>query len=227
MSISNGSVDMKRPRRLLFGAGLLLLILETAKQIYLYTEVFKGSYNIWYLPFQLCSMPMYLCLAYPVLDMRGKAGLKTAAATFMQDYGVLGGIMALIVRDGFTWPEHPLLTAHGYIWHVILILIGLFIWRNGLSDPSLRGFLRSTGLFFFFAAAAEVLNVALRGYGDCDMFYISPYHLSSQPVFRDIDRVLGKIPGIGIYLMCIVLGAGIIHFCFSFKAVRSRFLMIK
>ena len=47
MSISNGSVDMKRPRRLLFGAGLLLLILETAKQIYLYTEVFEGSYNIW------------------------------------------------------------------------------------------------------------------------------------------------------------------------------------
>ena len=215
------------PRVIIPGAGLILVLMELAKQLFLYTTVFEGHYNIWYLPFQLCSMPMYMALLSGILYRRGCQGQARILFTFMQDFGILGGVAALIVHDGFTWPEYPLLTLHGYVWHVMLILIGICIYRHGLSDLSLRGFIQAALLFLFCAALAQVLNIGLRGLGDCDMFYISPYHLSAQPVFRDIDAVLGRLPGMIIYLLCVILGGGIIHLCFSLKAVRSRFLVVK
>ena len=76
---------------------------------------------------------------------------------------------------------------------------------------SLRGYLKSLVLFLFCAVLAELINISLRSYGDCDMFYISPYHLSSQPVFRDIDAIVGRPLGIVIYLFCVMAGAGLIH----------------
>ena len=238
---------LKFPHDLIKGVGLLLLLLEVLKQLYLYFIVFDGHYNVWYLPFQLCSMPMYMCLIYAALlkaelkrggapgeeaglalvktgrgdKVHKEAGTRSKAskardlgrvlALFMQNFGILGGVAALIVHEGFTWPQHPLLTAHGYVWHILLIALGLYIWRMGLSDMSLRGYLKSLALFLFCAALAELINISLRGYGDCDMFYISPYHLSSQPVFRDIDAIVGRPLGIVIYLFCVMAGAGLIH----------------
>ena len=227
--------------RVLFCTGLLLLCMELWKQLYLYFAVFGEHYQVWYLPWQLCSMPMYLCLLYgihgahPDQHRRKQKNAKTKMspaddvripgrkeyaraeerkriiATFLADYGFLGGVAALIVHTGFTFPAHPLLTLHGYLWHVILIFLALFITKNRLSDTKKTGFLKTLPLFAAAAAVAEGLNLLLHSFGDCDMFYISPYHLSSQPVFSDIDRLIGRIPGIFCYLACVILGAFFVH----------------
>ena len=54
-----------RPENVLFSCGLLLAFFELYKQGFLYFVVNGRCYNWWYFPFQLCSIPMYLCLAYP------------------------------------------------------------------------------------------------------------------------------------------------------------------
>ena len=223
------------PRVLLRLAGLLLLLLEIWKQLYLYLIVFDGHYNVWYIPFQLCSRPMYMCRLSSSHrnashgdrrnwkeDGRARGRALSVIATFMQDFGILGGIAALVVHEGFTFAEHPLLTAHGYIWHVLLILIGLYIWRQGLSDLSPSGCLRSCGLFLGCAAVAELINVVFHEYGDCDMFYITPYHLSSQIIFRDIDAMIGRPMGIVVYLICVMLGAGIVHGALKYLSFRKQ-----
>lgn len=195
--------------------GLLLLFMELWKQLYLYLFVFDRQYRVWYLPWQLCSMPIYLCLIYGVgmlvSGRKGSSHTFRPLAVFMADYGLLGGIAALLVPDGFTWPEHPLLTLHGYLWHVLLILLSLYLTLRGLSDIRKRAFLKTLPIFFTAALVAEVLNVLLHPFGDCDMFYISPYHLSSQPVFREIDSVIGRGPGILLYLAAVILGAFLCH----------------
>lgn len=147
--------------------------------------------------------------------------LLPVLALFLRDYGVLGGIAALIVHAGFTWPDHPLLTMHGYLWHIILILLGALLTRHGLCPKGLRSFWRTVPLFLLLSAMAEGINVLLHPYGDCDMFYISPYHLSSQPVFHQIDAVIGRIPGIAVYLTCVVLGAFLVHGCFCIWEKRK------
>ena len=76
--------------RLLFFCGLLLAVIELYKQLFLYWIVNDGCYDWWYFPFQLCSVPMYLCLLLPLASQR----LRPVFCTFIQDFGLLGGVMA-------------------------------------------------------------------------------------------------------------------------------------
>ena len=84
---------------LLFFCGLLLAISEIYKQLFLYEIVNGGRYDWWYFPFQLCSIPMYLCLLLPLLSFSGLQSLRLAVYTFLQDFGLLGGVMALLDSD--------------------------------------------------------------------------------------------------------------------------------
>ena len=234
----------RRHGLVLLCTGLFLCAAEIWKQLYLYFFVFH-SYNIWYLPWQLCSMPLYLCPAYALLSFwkhhsfrnrnisdrtactaaqRSEAHLsamQSCIAAFLADYGMLGGIAALIVHSGFTFPDHPLLTLHGYLWHITLILLSLYLTKNRLFDTKRAGFLKTLPLFFASAGIAEFLNIGLHRFGDCDMFYISPYHLSAQPVFSDIDRMLGRVPGIFIYLAAVVCGAFLVHLLLGIIQARQ------
>ena len=194
--------------RLMVTAGILFGCLELLKQWYLVTAVFPDRYPVWYVPFQLCSMPIYLGLLYPFFPER----LKRAAETFLVDFGLLGGAAALIVRDGFTFPEHPALTLHGWVWHLLMCALAIILWlRQTPGQSSPRGFAGTLPLLAVLALIAEGINVILHPFGDCDMFYISPYHLSSQPFFHDVDVVIGRPLGILFYLFAVILGAAIIH----------------
>lgn len=192
--------------------GVIFLILEILKQIYLFFVVWEGEYNVWYFPFQLCSMPIYMCRM--VGDNKSDLsfqGITDALIGFLRDYCFLGGLMALIVREGFTFSDYPLLTAHGWIWHILMIALAVYLFMFNQKDISFKGFLRETIVFLICSAIAMGLNIALKEKGDCDMFYISPYHLSSQPVFSGIDAIIGRSLGIMVYLMSVVLGAFIVN----------------
>jgi hypothetical protein len=52
------------------------------------------------------------------------------------------------------------------------------------------------------------------------MFYISPYHPSSQPVIHELALAFGIIPANLIYLMLIILGGFLIHLLFSRSRLR-------
>ncbi len=203
---------------------------EIWKQIYLYAAVFDHTYRVWYFPFQVCSIPMYLCIIRYFLKKPGQKKMRDAMDIFLQDFGMLGGIAALLVPDGFTHPDHPLLTMHGYLWHVLLIIISVLVFaehrgtakeaadrknaKSGTGEwirTEIGRFALGEKLFLGLAVIAELINIVLHPYGDCDMFYISPYHLSSQPVFREIDRQIGRGCGIIVYLFAVITGAALIH----------------
>ena len=60
----------KREDLQLLAAGLLLLCAELWKQYVLTFRIGGGAYQWWYFPFQLCSLPMYLCLLIPFCRKR-------------------------------------------------------------------------------------------------------------------------------------------------------------
>ena len=226
--------EMKRGS-VVAAAGIVFFILEILKQLGLWLVEYHGSYNVWYFPFQVCSMPIYLGLWYGLLyyrrgeEIKEKPGsddktfkLRQVLLTFLCDYGMLVGALALIVHDGLIHPGYPLLTLHGFVWHILMVLLSIYIFATGLSDLSLKGYFLTVPLFLGLAAIAELINIILHPYGDCDMFYISPYHVSSQIVFCDIDRSIGRIPGIFVYLFAVMLGAFIVHFfTLLFKKMHS------
>lgn len=226
-----------RPERLLFACGLLLALSELYKQGFLYFAVNGRRYNWWYFPFQLCSIPMYLCLVYPLAARGQRKSLKHIApigrcktqppeawpettpaarilATFLQDFGLLGGFMALAFPEGFLYPYRTL-TLHGFLWHFLLIFLGVYCASRRLSDFGESGFARCLPLYLACCLIATGINTAvqLTVYPDsyADMFYINCFFPSEQPVFSQISLALGNLWGHVAYLLASCLGAFFIH----------------
>lgn len=193
--------------RLLFGCGFFLAACELYKQIFLYVVINGRQYDWWFFPFQLCSIPMYLCLLLPFCR---EGRLKIILYTFIQDFSLLGGIAALIVPEGFSH-IHWSLTVHGYVWHILLVLIGLAVAAAGCSDKSRMGFARIIPVFAICCCIATLINLGAPGHGRADMFYITPYYPTTQPVFHEIALVIGTTPANLLYLLSVCLGGYLVH----------------
>ena len=197
--------------RLLFFCGVILAASEIYKQLFLYYVVNQEQYDWWYFPFQLCSLPMYFCLLLPLVKNRR---LQLIILTFMQDFNLLGGIMALAEPSGLLHP-YWFLTLHGLLWHILLIFIGLLIGFSHESDSSFTGYGSTLPLFLICCGIATLINVTAKPLGQADMFYISPYYPNNQAVFYTISQKLGVLPGNIIYLLSICAGGLLFHMIFA------------
>lgn len=64
-------------RRILLGVGLFLMFCEGYKLLFYYYVIGHGSFQWWVFPFQLCSIPMYLCVAANLPTAKPYAGRST------------------------------------------------------------------------------------------------------------------------------------------------------
>ena len=219
--------------RMLLACGWVLVIMEVYKQLFLYFRVSSGTYDWWYFPFQLCSMPMYLCILLPLI-CRGTSGLSSAVLTFLAGYTFTGAAAALIFPEDFLRPQMSL-TLHGFIWHGLLLFISLTIALSGMADLTLKGWARSTVLFLVMCAAAVVINVltepvmaasyaeGLIPHNYAAMFYLNPYHLSPQPLVGTIQKSAGIPLGLALYISAIIAVSGAADLVFSrLKAVSPH-----
>lgn len=195
--------------------GAVLALSELYKQLFLYHIVSRGRYDWWYFPFQLCSLPMYLCLLLPLFRSNAFGRILT---TFIRDFGLLGGIMALVEPSGLFHPYWTL-TLHGLLWHVMLIFISLFLTfavggESRGEDHSLLSYLQMLPLFAVFCIIATLINTLSRG--AADMFYISPYYPVTQIVFDKISILYGTGFGILVYLLSVCLGGLVCHMALGF-----------
>ena len=111
----------KTNKYLLFGIGLFLLIAEIYKQLFYTFYIEHGSYRFDRFPFQLCSIPMYLCLVVPWLK---PSKLKQALYTFIASFGFMGGFVSYFSPESMCL-SYWCLTLHCFTWHILLIFLGL------------------------------------------------------------------------------------------------------
>lgn len=204
--------------RILAVTGWILALLEAYKQLFLYNIVNCGAYDWWFFPFQLCSVPMYLCILLPFLEK----GIRKTFMTFMSGYAFVSAAAALI------YPEDMLrtyvsLTVHGFLWHGIILFISLLIFFTGEADASFGGLLKAAGLFAFLCFVAVLLNMATvplmeaypEGHAWTAMFYLDPYHYSLQPLVAGVQKNAGIPAGLVLYALVIAAVSSIVTFVFS------------
>ena len=215
--------------RLLAVCGWVLAIMEVYKQLFLYHVVNGGVYDWWYFPFQLCSVPMYLCMLLPLL-CRGTDDVKSSAAgpvlTFLAVYTFIGAAAALIIPEDYL-RSYVTLTLHGFIWHGLLLFISLTVLLSGMADLSPRGFARATACFLLMCAAALCINILTEpvmnaAYAEgliphqyAAMFYLNPYHLSPQPLVDIIQKSAGIPLGLALYVAVIIAVSGLADYLFG------------
>ena len=188
--------------RLLFLLGLLLAFSEGYKQLFLTLIVGHGTYDWWYFPFQLCSLPMYFCLILPFLP----ASSRQVLYTFMYSYNLPGAILVFVWPDGLMHPYWTL-TIHAFLWHILLIFLGFYAVFSGNVPSSVSTFQKATALFLGCCGIATLVNVLAIPKGSADMFYISPYEPTPQPVFSILARHFGIWIGNLASLGAIIFGA--------------------
>ena len=231
-----------------------MLASEIYKQLFLYFIVNGQTYDWWFFPFQLCSVPMYMCILLPLFyrssgsikpsgqvctgsSEAGSGGFGQVMVTFMCGFTFVSAVAALI------WPEDMLrpyvtLTWHGLIWHGVLLFISVMIGLSGMADLTWKGFLKSALLFLILCAVAIMINVLAEPIAAShpiypesagtagiisypDMFYLSPYRASVQPVIREIDAIFGRAAAMLTYIIMIITAAGFIDLGFS-RIIRNK-----
>lgn len=187
-------------KKLLLCLGIILILSEVYKQLFHFYISDHHTYDWWIFPFQLCSLPMYLSLSIPLWK---QDETRRKLETYLMDICLLGGFMALFFPSGMMHP-YVVLTMHSFLWHFILLFIGFHIAFTKNTDTS--SFQSVALLFCISASIATIFNLTLHTYGDINMFYINPYRPISQPVFMSFEPILGRIPVIICYLICLLLG---------------------
>lgn len=210
-SINNCNTNNRDNRRsfdqIMLVSGVILLIGELYKQLMNFYIVNNHAYDWWIFPFQLCSLPLYLC---PLLILIHNEKRHRILCTFLLDFNMMGAVATFIDPSGIFHPYWTL-TLHGVLWHLMLIFVGFVIIFSRKADLTTKGFLRTLPLFAFFCLAAEVLNSILHRFSAANLFYISPWEMSTQLLFGDIDRTLGRPVGILLYILAMIAGAWLIH----------------
>jgi len=205
--------------KVLSSAGWLLVILEVYKQLFLYFIVNGGAFDLWFFPFQLCSVPMYLCILLPFV----KGHVRSTFLTFMSGYTFISAAAALIYPEDFLRP-YVSLTVHGFLWHGILLFISLLIMICKAADPSAKGLLGAAGLFACLCAAAVCINAAAEpvmqnihishpevAHDWAAMFYLNPYHISPQPLVGSVQKTAGIPAGLLLYALVIAFLASFLQ----------------
>ena len=201
-------VGNKTNNILLFSVGAFLLVSEIYKQLFYTFYIGQGTYQWWIFPFQLCSVPMYLCLILPFIKSEK---FRRPLYTFLATFNLLGGFIAMFEPSGLSH-EYVTLTLHAFIWHLLLVFVGFYLIASDRAARSFKEYLPSVGVFFGLCTLAQIFNVIFRE-KDFKMFYISPFHPTPLVVFKQIEQATTWWVNMIVYLFALCLGA------FTFLAI--------
>ena len=199
--------------------GLLMLIAEVFKQWFCYIYVFDAKLNLWFFPWQLCSMAMY-CSFFVTYIKNLK--WQNALLVFLATYSLFSDLVALILPYDML-RDQIILTVHSFAYHG-LILSEVILALLVLKKRKKAAFLPALQLFLIMALIAEIINVVSHLifndiYVEPNMFYISFSYPTTQPVFHEIAVHFGIFTEIIVYLSVISL------FSYLFYRLEYRFLL--
>ncbi|MBE6019023.1 MAG: hypothetical protein E7230_01595 [Clostridiales bacterium] len=215
--VSKADEPFEKLVKILSVTGWILVLLEIYKQFFLYYIVNGDAYDWWFFPFQLCSVPMYLCVLLPVMVPSS----QRTFLTFMAGYSFISAAAALIYPADIL-RSYVALTLHGFIWHGLILFISLLILMTGRATVSARGLVRAAVLFAVFCVMALMINVVVEPvahaihaanpaviHSYAAMFYLNPFHISSQPLVGSIQKTAGIPAGLLLYSLAVAAAGSI------------------
>lgn len=198
-------------------AGVLILS-EVFKQLFLYYVLCDNSICWGELPFQMCSLPMYLC---PIAIFTKSERLRRASYGFMMCFNLLGGFAGLFEPSGIFLKQVPL-TIHAVVWHVSLVFLAFYIMFSGRAGREWREYYDVVKMFVVCCFIAFVINtlVGITVGDKINMFFVGPNN-SPIIVFNTIAKKFGWVASTVIYIPVTCIAAGAV-FWVNGKVCRLR-----
>lgn len=197
-----------RTDRIVFSCGVAFFLLELYKQLLYYFVLHGEVYDFSVFPFQFCSLPIYLCLAAPILPWERA---RKTVYRFLALFGVVGGYLVM----GYpAFSEIYALCIHSMLWHTLMIAIGGYLliavecgtnFRRDLVPTSLMFllcFAIAIGLNFLLAPAADRTGTALN------LFYMNPRYPTRYFLISDVRKAWGWGASLAAYaILFLTVGA--------------------
>ena len=207
----------ERQNRIVLGAvGGFLLATEVYKILF-HMTVNPYNWGFWgTFPFQLCSVPMYLSIVCALCKSKK---VNAWLYEFMFAVNMFGGIMAFLEPSGI---QHGFvtLTVHAYIWHMLLIFLGLYLYFSKRACMHRSSYGKAAAVYLLSCATAQVLNLIFAGKINC--FYISPYIKSPLAVFKDIYAACGWVVNMVLLILALILASAAVYYIGYWIRVKKR-----
>lgn len=199
--------------------GVVLAISEIIKILFNNHIINNDKFAWWVFPYQLCSIPMYLCLICPFVK---NEKINNWLYEFMFAIGLSTSIATLAEPSGLH-KDYVFLTYHAYIWHLVLVFIGLYLFLSKRAGKNLYGVLKSSAVFAVVSVIGLVLNLTIKEPG-FNALYMSPYVPSKIVVFDQIWLKAGWLVCNILYMIAIILLSAIFYYSAYFirKYVEKR-----
>lgn len=198
--------------------GIVALVLEIVKQIMwsfnydVATNIVTWDYQWYAAPFQLCTTPIFVSVICLFLKDNK---IRKALLSYMALVTILGGFMTIIIPDDCLVSD-ILINIHTMWLHCGSFVVSVYLLMSGavkIEKQSLKDAIKG---FIAFVVIAQVLNIAIYNSGilngeTFNMFYISPYFISSLPVFDVIQQNVPYLLYLLIYIFALSMGAAIVY----------------
>lgn len=209
--------------------GVIALILEILKQL-IWAFNYDPALNIvtwnyeWYaFPFQLCTTPIYVSLICLFLK---PSNLRQSLLSYLSFVTILGSISTILMPDS-CFVRDILINIHTMWLHVGSFVVSIYLLITKEVKINLKSLLKAFVVFIIFLFIAFYLNIVIYNSGilngeTFNMFYISPYFISSLPVFDIIQQNVSYIIFLLIYIVAISLGGLIIFWLAKLITIIKR-----
>ena len=198
--------------------GIVALILEITKQLIwtfdynAVTNTFTADFQWYAFPFQLCTTPIFVCVL--ALFMK-RTKIRLSLLSYMAFVTILGSFMTVIIPDDCL-VETILINIHTMWLHCGSLVVSVYLLMSGAVKINKQNFKLAIGVFIVFVILAQILNIGVYNSGilgdeTFNMFYISPYFISSLPVFDVIQQSVPYPLYLALYVVALSLGAGIVY----------------
>lgn len=209
-----------RQNRIVLGVvGGFLILTELYKQLFYTYVIGNGTYQWWIFPFQLCSVPMYVCI---ICAFCKNEKFNSWLYNFMFAFNLMGGAISFAEPSGLNH-AYWTLTLHAYVWHMTLVFLGFYLFFSKRAGTDAKGYLKALAVFGVCCVIAQIFNVSFKDLGGVNMFYISPFKRNPIAVFKDFYNSLGWLITMILYLTALVLASSAIYYlCYLFRFVKTK-----
>lgn len=210
--------------------GIVALILEVTKQI-IWSFEYDVASNIvtwdyqWYAaPFQLCTTPIFASIICLFLK-EGK--VRDSFLSYMAFVTILGSFMTIIIPDS-CFTKDILINVHTMWLHCGSFVVSIYLIMSRAIEVNKENFKNGFKIFLIFVLIAEILNIGIYNSGilngeTFNMFYISPYFISTLPVFDVIQQNVPFMIYLLIYIIAIFIGSLVVYgTAYLFKRKKQK-----
>jgi len=154
-----------------------------------------------------------ICLFNLCLLKKGK--VRDSLFAYLGFFTILGSISTIFIPDS-CFTSDILINIHTMWLHYGSFVVSIYLLMNKLIKVEIKSLFKGFIVFLIFVGIAIILNLSVYHSGilngeTFNMFYISPYFISSLPVFDVIQENVPYFLYLFIYIIALFLGGFIIY----------------